>query len=127
MSRTLTVLSPSPAQISLWSTVSTPSGPEVLLFPVNPIKPGLNWPTIASVVVSTTIIALLVRLAKKYRFMAASTKLMSKDVILSPFNGVMAAAATYGGSAAATVGAVIDAAINVAAKSSFPFETAAAA
>jgi hypothetical protein len=58
----LSVLSPSSTQISRWRTVITPSGPEVLLLPVLPVKrpcPALNM--IVLVFVLTTWTALPVR------------------------------------------------------------------
>ena len=53
-STTLTVLSPSPAHSSLRENVTTtPFGPDVVLVPVNPLKPPI-WVAIEFSVVSTT-------------------------------------------------------------------------
>jgi hypothetical protein len=63
MSSTQTRLGASPTQISLLSTVNTPSGPDVSLLPVKPVKPGLKLFTTVFVTVSTTMTSLPVRLA----------------------------------------------------------------
>src|SRR6516225_56368 len=79
-SNTLTVLSPSPTQISRLSRISTPSGPDVLLFPVAPAN--CPWPQNPRNVrswVSTKSTALLVRSPRTYRPIAGSTKLMSNE------------------------------------------------
>src|SRR5258708_6803487 len=80
---TLTVLSPSPAQTSLWPTTITPSGPDVSLFPVKPANGGfaLSWVDRVLVPVSTTSTALFVRSARKYSPITGSTKLMSNLVM----------------------------------------------
>src|SRR6516165_7450734 len=79
-SNTLTVLSPSPTQISRLSRISTPSGPDVLLFPVAPAN--CPWPQNPRNVrswVLTKSTALLVRSPRTYRPIAGSTKLMSNE------------------------------------------------
>src|SRR6516164_8881882 len=79
-SNTLTVLSPSPTQSSRLSRISTPSGPDVLLFPVKPANcPWPQNPRNIKAWVSTKSTALLVRSPRAYRPIAGSTKLMSNE------------------------------------------------
>src|SRR5579883_2898065 len=82
-STTLTVLLPSPTHASRWWTVSTPSGPEVSLLPVNPTKP-VTWNCTVLLSVDMTSSDLLERSARRYCSRTGSTQLISNDVRGTP-------------------------------------------
>src|SRR5258708_18949386 len=77
-SMTLTVLSPSPTHASLLFTVTTPSGPEVSLLPVNPTNPP-TWNCKVLALAENTSSDLLDRSARRYCSRTGSTQLMSND------------------------------------------------